>query len=176
MLYEYGSGAADAMEMLHPTGEWAMRLMVVAMAIGPLADIAGLRNWIQWLLIRRRWIGFAAFLYALAHLAFYVIDMGTLGDILAEFSEHGIWTGWAAMALMTAMGVTSNDAAMRSLAKGWKRLQRLAYPAAFFTILHWGLLTWDWAPAAAHFGPLVILNLVRLAKLRGFTVRKEITA
>lgn len=176
MLLGYFSGRSDAMEMLHPTGEFSVRFMVLAMMIGPLADIFGLRRWIQWLLVRRRWIGFAAFLYALAHLAFYIIDMGTLEDILAEITEHGIWTGWAAMALMTAMGATSNDAAMRALARNWKRLQRLAYPAALLTILHWGLLVMEWGPALVHFGPILLLNLVRLAKLGGHLTRKEISA
>lgn len=174
MTLGYAGGGADAMEMLHPTGEFSVRFMVLAMMIGPLADIFGSRRWIRWLLARRRWMGVAAFAYAVAHLVFYVIDMGALGDILAELGEHGIWTGWAAFVLMGALALTSTDSAMHALARNWKRLQRLAYPAAVLAILHWGLLTWEWAPAAVHFGPLVLLNLVRLAKQRGLPIRKEI--
>ena len=146
------------------------------MMIGPLSDIFGPRGWTQWLLARRRWFGFAAFLYAIAHLAFYVIDMGTLDDILGEITEHGIWTGWVAMLAMALPGLTSTDAAMRALRRGWKQLQRFAYPAALFTALHWGLLVLSWGGVLVHFGPLVILNLVRLARLGRNQTRKEITA
>lgn len=162
MLQAYATGQLDAMEMLHPTGEFAVRFMVIAMMIGPLADLFGPRRWLQWLLARRRWIGFAAFLYALAHLAFYVIDMGTLADMLDEITEHGIWTGWVALLLMAVPGLASSDAAMRALRRGWKRAQRFAYPAALFSLLHWGLLEMHWGPALVHFGPLIALNLARL--------------
>lgn len=165
MLAGYFTGRTDAMDMLHPTGEFAVRFMVAAMAIGPLHDLVGPRGWTRWLLARRRWLGFAAFLYALGHLVFYLVDMGTLGDVLAEIAEHGIWTGWVAMLLMAVPGLTSTDAAMRHLRRGWKQLQRLAYPAALFTALHWILLEWHWVPAAVHFGPLVLLNLARVARL-----------
>lgn len=163
------------MDLLHPSGEWAVRMMVVAMAIGPLADCVGRPGWVLWLLARRRWFGFAAFLYALAHLACYVIDMGTLDDMLAEVTEHGIWTGWAALLLLAAPGLTSTNAAMRALRRNWKRLQRLAYPAALFTAAHWVLLTWSWTPALVHFGPLLALHLMRLWSRRSarFWKRKE---
>lgn len=170
MLSGYAAGRMDAMEMLHPTGEFAVRFMVLAMLIGPLADLFGPRGWTRWLLARRRWIGFAAFLYALAHLAFYVIDMGTLADILAEITELGIWTGWVAMALMAVPGLASTDTAMRAMRRGWKAAQRLAYPAALFSALHWVFLEWHWVPVAVHFGPLVVLNIARLAR---FTIRNS---
>lgn len=169
MLIAYATRRLDAMEMLHPTGEFAVRFMVIAMMIGPLADILGPRRWLQWLLARRRWLGFAAFLYAIAHLVFYIIDMGTLDDMLAEFTEHGIWTGWAALLLLALPGITSRDAAMRSLRRGWKRVQRFAYPAALLIALHWGLLEMHWGPALVHFGPLALLNVIRLFKHKGAT-------
>jgi len=173
MTLGWFSGRIDAMDMLHPTGEWAVRWMVLAMMIGPLADIFGPRGWVRWLLARRRWLGFAAFLYAEAHLIFYVIDMATLEDIVAEITEHGIWTGWLAMLLIALPGFTSTDAAMRRLKRGWKRVQQFAYPAALFTALHWGLLEMHWGGVFVHFGPLAVLNLIRLAMIVSRTNRKE---
>lgn len=166
-LQGYATGRLDAMDMLHPTGEWAVRWMVLAMLAGPLADILGPRGWTRWYLARRRWLGFAAFLYALAHLVFYVIDMGTLDDLLAEITEHGIWTGWVALLLMALPGLTSTDRAMKALRRGWKRVQQAAYPAALFTLLHWGLLEMHWTGALVHFGPLLLANLIRLIKFQG---------
>ena len=157
-------GDADANDLVHPSGETAARLMVLAMAIGPLADIAGRGPWTLWLLARRRWIGFAAFAYALLHLAFYIDDMGALDDILAEFGETGIWTGWAALLCMAGPGLTSFNRAMGRLRRNWKRVQRAAYPAAVLTVVHWGILELRWGPALLHFGPLAALNLARVVK------------
>jgi methionine sulfoxide reductase heme-binding subunit len=162
LLNAYFTGKLDAMEMLHPTGEFSVRFMVIAMLIGPLSHIFGPRSWLRWLMRRRRWIGFAAFLYALAHLIFYIIDMGALDEMLAEIDAPGIWTGWVAMVLMLVPALTSTDTAMRALKSGWKRAQQCAYPAALFTLLHWGLLEWEWGPAFVHLGPLILANIVRV--------------
>lgn len=176
MAMRFASGHADAMDMLHPTGEWSARLMILAMLIGPLSEVAGPAPWTRWLLIRRRWFGFTAFLYAVAHLAFYVIDMGAIEDMLAEIGEAGIWTGWLAMLAIAVCGLTSNDTAMRSMRRGWKRAQQLAYPAAVLTLLHWGLLTWHWTGALVHFAPLVLLNLARIVRRRSRSAKKELPA
>ncbi|MBK6707692.1 MAG: ferric reductase-like transmembrane domain-containing protein [Sphingomonadales bacterium] len=157
-------GRIDSMDMLHPTGEWSARLMIFAMALSPLLAILGPKRWLNWLVARRRAIGVAAFGYALVHLIFYLIDMGNLDDILAEWLAPGIWTGWAAFALMLPLALTSNDASMRWLRAGWKRLQRLVYPAALLTMLHWFWVHNSYAAALAHFVPLGLLLLARFIK------------
>jgi sulfoxide reductase heme-binding subunit YedZ len=167
LLRAYFTGRADALDLLHPTGETAVRLMIIALCLGPLQDVLGPRGWLRWLLARRRWIGVATFGYALAHLGFYAIDLGSLADVLAEISEHAIWTGWVALFAMAVPAVISTDRAMRALRRGWKRLQRLVYPAAFFTIVHWGLIEWHWLPALLHIAPVLVLNLLRLLKSKG---------
>lgn len=166
MAYQLWSGAAEATDLVPVSGIVSVRLMIAALAIGPLADLAGPRAWTRWLLARRRYFGFAAFLYALGHLALYVIDVGTVADMLAEITENGIWTGWAALAFLLLPGLTSTDAAMRALRRGWKRVQRAVYPAALLTLAHWGLLETRWAPALWHFGPLAGLHLARILKRR----------
>lgn len=157
-------GRIDSMDMLHPTGEWAARLMIIAIALAPLLSLIGPRRWLGWLIARRRAIGVAAFGYALLHLIFYLIDMGNLDDILAEFLAPGIWTGWAAFALMLVPAGLSNNASMRLLKAGWKRLQRLVYPAALLTLLHWIWVHNSLTGALVHFVPLGLLLIARFLK------------
>lgn len=157
MLHGYCSGKVIAMDLLHPTGEWAARLMIVAMALSPLMSILGPKRWLGWLVQRRRSLGVAAFVYAMMHLVFYLIDMGNLKDILAEFLALGIWTGWAAMLLFVPLALTSNDASMRALKAGWKRLQRLVYPVALLVLVHWIFIHNNLGPALVHFVPLMLL-------------------
>ena len=161
MLRPYFFGDVIAMDMLHPTGEWSARFMIAAMVLSPLLTLFGPRPWLSWLIQRRRALGVAAFGYAMLHLIFYIIDMGNLDDMLAEFLALGIWTGWAAMLLFVPLAVTSNDASMRALKAGWKRLQRLVYPAAVLVLVHWIFIHNNLGPALFHFIPLVLLVAAR---------------
>lgn len=161
MLRPYFFGDLIAMDMLHPTGEWSARFMIAAMVLSPLLSLLGPRPWLSWLIRRRRALGVAAFGYAALHLVFYIIDMGNLDDILAEFLALGIWTGWAAMLLFVPLAVTSNDASMRALKAGWKRVQRLVYPAAVLVLVHWIFIHNNLGPALVHFIPLMLLVAAR---------------
>jgi methionine sulfoxide reductase heme-binding subunit len=161
MLWEYWLGNIIAMDMLHPTGEWSARLMIIAMMLSPLMSVIGPQPWLSWLVQRRRSLGVAAFVYAVLHLTFYIIDMGNLADMLAEFRAPGIWTGWAAMLLFVPLALSSNDASMRALKAGWKRLQRLVYPAAVLVLVHWIFIHNNLGPALVHFVPLILLVAAR---------------
>jgi sulfoxide reductase heme-binding subunit YedZ len=161
MMRPYVFGDVIAMDMLQPTGEWSARFMIAAMVLSPLLSLIGPRPWLSWLIQRRRALGVAAFGYAILHLIFYIIDMANLDDILAEFWALGIWTGWAAMLLFVPLAVTSNDASMRALKAGWKRLQRLVYPAAVLVLVHWIFIHNNLGPALVHFIPLVLLVAAR---------------
>jgi sulfoxide reductase heme-binding subunit YedZ len=153
-------------DLLHPSGEWSARLIILALAITPLAALFPGRPWTAWLLARRRAFGVAAFGYALLHLLFYLLEMGSLRDILAELGALGIWTGWAALFLLLPLALTSNDRSMRRLKARWKRLQRLAYPAALLTLAHWAFVHDNVAAALANFAPLILLQTFRLARAR----------
>lgn len=161
MLRGYQSGQIIAMDMLEPTGEWSARLMIVAMMLSPLVSLVGPKRWLNWLVQRRRALGVAAFCYAVLHLVFYLIDMGNIDDILAEFWALGIWSGWAAMLLFMPLAATSNEASVRAFKAGWKRLQRLVYPTAVLVLVHWIFVHNNLGPAMVHFIPLVALVAAR---------------
>lgn len=164
LLFGWWRGRIDTMDMLHPTGEFSARLMIVAMLLGPLAAVIGPQPWLKWLLARRRALGVGAFAYAVLHLAFYVADMGNLQDMLAEWTAPGIWTGWAAMLIFVPIALTSNDAAMRALRANWKNVQRLVYAAALLTLLHWFWVHNNYRAAMVHFAPLILIWILVFAK------------
>lgn len=168
-----GMDPYDWEELLHPTGELSARLLIVALALTPLVQLFPSAQPLRWLIRHRRAFGVAAFGYAALHTGLYLGAMGNLDDILAEALAIGIWPGWVAFALMLPLALTSNDAAMRALGAGWKRLQRLAYPAAILTLVHWIFIHNNRWTALAHFAPLAALELLRLS--RRFTPRKGLT-
>lgn len=160
----FGSDPRAFHGLLHPTGEFAARFMIIGMMASGLMLLFRGRAWPRWLVHHRRDIEVAAFAYALLHTVIYVIDRGTLDRIINALPHTDIWTGWLAMLIFVPLAVTSNDAAQRWLRSGWKTLQRLAYPAAVLVLIHWAALhNWgSWPPAAVHFGPLIALWLYRL--------------
>ena len=100
MIQRFASGEALAMDLYHPSGEMSVRLMILALLPGPLTDALGPNRFLRgWLAIRRN-LGVAAFLYALLHLVFYVLDMQLLSAMVSELAIPGIWTGWLAFALL----------------------------------------------------------------------------
>lgn len=116
----------------------------------------------HWLLKRRRAFGVAAFAYALLHTILYVVDMGALQDIMAEFWALGIWTAWLAFIIFIPLALTSNQASVVALGAKWKSLQRLVYAAAVMTLLHWVFVHDNVGPALMNFLPLVLLELFRI--------------
>lgn len=151
-------------EMLHPTGEFAARFMIIAMMATPLTMV--FKGWRgpRWLVKNRRYFGVAAFGYAALHTVLYIVDEGTLARILDEVSDFEIWTGWLAFAIFIPLAATSADYFVRAMGPAWKSLQRWTYGAAVLTLLHWASLH-DWGglgPALVHFVPLGALTLYRL--------------
>jgi sulfoxide reductase heme-binding subunit YedZ len=164
MIYRYFSEDLWPDELVAPTGEWAARLIILALMLTPLALLLPRLRPVGWLVRRRRAFGVAAFCYALLHLAFYAAEMETLANMLAELGALGIWTGWLALVLMVPLAATSNDMAMRALKAGWKKLQRLAYPVALLTLVHWIVVHNAPAEALLQFAPLALLEAWRIAR------------
>lgn len=162
MLAGFVADPVTAFDLIHPSGEFSVRLMIVAMMISPLRAVLGRRGWLDWLLARRRALGVAACGYGLLHLGFYLYDMGNWRQIVEEAVIFSIWTGYAAMLIFVAMALTSNNASQRALRRNWKRLQRLVYLAALLIALHWVYVDGEWKAMAMHFVPLLILETARL--------------
>jgi sulfoxide reductase heme-binding subunit YedZ len=150
--------------LVHPSGEFSARFLIVAMMATPLAMI--FRGWRgpKWLKANRRYLGVAAFCYAALHTVFYILDKASFDRILDELPRFYIWTGWLAFAIFIPLAATSMDYFVRKMGPSWKSLQRWTYPAAILTLLHWASLhNWEHPTAAlVHFGPLAALSVYRL--------------
>ena len=165
LLYRFIAEDLWPDELVGPAGLWSARLIILALMLTPLSLLLPHARWVAWLARRRRPFGVAAFAYALLHVAFYVAEMETRANMLAALWALGIWTGWAALLLLLPLALTSNDASVRALKRGWKRLHRLAYPAALLVLIHWIVVHYSPVEALAHAAPLIVLELYRLAHL-----------
>jgi methionine sulfoxide reductase heme-binding subunit len=159
-----GSDPEAFHHLLHPSGEFAARFLIVSMLATPLMIL--FKGWRgpRWLKANRRYFGVAAFAYSALHVWVYVVGKASFDRILADATHFDIWTGWLAFAIFIPLAATSMDFAVRKLGTSWKPLQRWVYAAAVLTALHWASVhNWGgWIPAATQFGPLVALSLYRL--------------
>lgn len=165
MISPFFDGNTGALRgILHPSGEFAARFMIISMMATPLMMLTKGSGFARWLRSNRRYFGVAAFGYAAVHTLAYVLAEDTLDAILAEASEFDMLTGWLAFFIFVPLAATSMDYAVRKLGLWWKPIQRWTYGAAVLTLLHWASLhNWgSWPPAAVHFAPLAALTLYRL--------------
>jgi sulfoxide reductase heme-binding subunit YedZ len=127
-------GGRPVMEAIHGAGLWAIRLLLISLAITPFARAL---DWSALLLVRRN-VGVAAACYAVVHLSLYVVDQNfKLLTVVAEIALRFYLTiGFAALLVLLALAITSTDGWVKKLGRNWKRLHRLAYPLGAVALLH----------------------------------------
>jgi methionine sulfoxide reductase heme-binding subunit len=131
-------GARPITELIHQTGLWAIRLLLISLAVTPLRQLL---RWPQ-LIIIRRMIGVAAFAYAAAHLGAYATDQQfRLAVVAMEIVRRFYLTiGAAALLALLLLAATSTDGMMRRLGgRFWRRLHWLVYPAGIVAAVHFFL-------------------------------------
>ena len=117
------------------TGIWALRWLLVSLAITPLRRLTGWQRVIQY----RRMFGLFAFFYATLHLLTYVVlDQGLAFEfILPDIVKRPYITmGMIAFTLLIPLAVTSTKGWIRRLGRKWQILHRLVYVSAVAASLH----------------------------------------
>jgi sulfoxide reductase heme-binding subunit YedZ len=129
-------GANPIEELLHELGLWALRLLIITLAVTPLRDL--LRK--PWPLAFRRMLGLFAFFYVLLHfLTWLVLDQEMFwAGILTDIGKRPFITiGFTAFVLLIPMAVTSTNGWIRRLgAQRWRKLHRLIYVIALLGVWH----------------------------------------
>lgn len=117
------------------TGIWALRFLLVTLAVTPIRRITGWHRIIQY----RRMFGLFAFFYASVHLLIYIVFDQAMAFryILPDLVKRPyITAGMTAFLLMVPLAVTSTKGWIRRLGRRWQVLHRLVYFSAFAACLH----------------------------------------
>jgi methionine sulfoxide reductase heme-binding subunit len=131
-------GPRPLTEAIHQTGLWAVRLLLISLAVSPLRRVL---HWPRLILVRRM-IGVAAFAYALCHLLLYGWDQGFDLTLVASEIVHRFYLaiGFAGLLLLAALAATSTDGMIRRLGgRRWRNLHRLVYAIGVLALLHYFL-------------------------------------
>jgi sulfoxide reductase heme-binding subunit YedZ len=153
-------GANPVEEIQDRFGNWALRFIMIALAVTPLRRLTG-RNWLSRF---RRMLGLFAFFYVLMHfLTWLLLDQGgNLNAIAEDILERPFITlGFAAFLILLAMAATSTSAARRRLARRWQTLHNGVYLAAILGVWHY------WWQVKKDFSEPLLYALI-LAVLLGY--------
>jgi methionine sulfoxide reductase heme-binding subunit len=129
-------GARPLNEAIHQIGLWTIRLIFLALAITPLRQILQMPR----MIVVRRMIGVAAFVYAVIHFSLYAADQSfDLGKVASEIVLRVYLTiGFAALLGLAALAATSTDAMIGRLGgRRWRRLHQLVYLIGVLAVIHY---------------------------------------
>ena len=131
---ELGANPGEA--LIRSTGDWALRMLCVVLAVTPLRRAVGAPS----VLTLRRLLGLFVFFYTTVHLLSYsLLDMGfDLVSIVADVVDRPFITvGVTAWLLLLALTITSPKAVVRRMGgKRWQRLHKSVYLVAALAVLH----------------------------------------
>lgn len=132
---ELGGRAVN--ELIHGSGLWAMRFLVISLAVTPLNRSL---DWSRLLTVRRM-LGVTAGAYAIIHFLLYVVEQKfapvvVITEIIKRFY---LTIGFVALAGLVALTATSTDKSVRKLGRAWKRLHWLVYPIGGLALWHYAL-------------------------------------
>ena len=156
-------GADPVAEITHATGTWALRLLLLGLALTPLRRITGQ----AWPIRFRRLVGLYAFFYACLHLATWlVLDLGGFWTQVFDdlVKRPYIMLGFAAWLCLLPLAITSTRGWMRRLGRRWGQLHTLVYAAGVLAVAHY-----IWLVKADLREPLVYAAILGvLLGLRGY--------
>ncbi|HVG51965.1 MAG TPA: protein-methionine-sulfoxide reductase heme-binding subunit MsrQ [Xanthobacteraceae bacterium] len=127
-------GPRPVTEVIHFSGDWAVRLLWITLAVSPFARIFRSGK----LLLPRRLLGIASFAYVFAHLFLYVVDQKF--DLITVASEivlrFYLTIGFVAVVGLAVLAATSTDKMCGRLGRRWNSLHKLVYPIAILAVIH----------------------------------------
>jgi len=127
---------ANPLETLHfRTGDWALRFLLITLALSPIKIIFGYTHQLRF----RRMMGLFAFFYASLHFFIYVVLEQSMSWrlIVAEVPKSPyIIVGLLTYLLLVPLAVTSTSAMMQRLGNKWKKLHRSIYGIGILAVIH----------------------------------------
>jgi sulfoxide reductase heme-binding subunit YedZ len=117
-------GADPVHEMLHTCGNWALKFLLVTLAMTPSRELSHSVFWLR----LRRMLGLFAFFYAILHVTVYIVldQSGHLGAVWQDVVKRPYITiEMLALLLLIPLAATSTASMQRRLGRRWTNLHRL---------------------------------------------------
>jgi len=135
--------------LTHETGEWALRFLLITLAVTPVRRLMSA----PWLIKLRRMLGLFVFFYALLHFTTYIwLDQFfDWQEILLDIPKRPFITiGFVSFVLLVPLVITSTSAMQRRLKKKWITIHKLVYVIPVLVVIHF-----IWSLKADYSEPIV---------------------
>ena len=143
-------------------GDWALRLLLITLAISPIIRLTGWHSLIKY----RRMLGLFVFFYVCVHLSLYITldKFFDFVEILEDVIKRPFITvGFCAFILLIPLAVTSSNKMVEMLQYRWILLHRLIYIIGMLAVLHfWWMVKIDTREPAIYAVLLAALLGLRL--------------
>lgn len=167
MAYKFEAGLYSPKpitDLVRESGDWAIRILVLSLAVTPLRYVARLNR----LIIVRRMLGLAALFYTLAHIALWCVDLrfAWMTIALELVLRLFLTVGLIGTLIMIPLALTSNDAGIKYLgAQKWNALHSWVYVATLLSLIHYFMeVRLDASEAALMCGLFVLLMAFRAVR------------
>jgi len=166
-----GRLGANPVEFIeHATGDWAIRFLLITLAVTPLRKIVNQPQLARF----RKMLGLFAFFYTFVHLMMYLI-FDQMFDLEAIFHDVAkrlyIMAGMAGFLMMLPLAITSTAAMVRRMGpKNWQRLHRLVYFSTLAGIVHYYWLVKSDIREPAMYAAILLVEM--LYRFRMWTAKK----
>ncbi len=142
-------GANPVETITHQTGDWALRFLILTLALTPLKNLTGNSQIIRF----RRMAGLFVYFYAFLHFSIWFLADHSL-DFFSMYEDilkrPYITVGFIAFILLTPLAITSNRWSIGKLGKRWKLLHKLVYPILLLAVVHY-----LWLVKADYLEPII---------------------
>ena len=164
-------GPDPAQHLMHVTGEWVMRFLVLVLLATPLARYGWPR-----LARYRRMLGLYVWFYATSHLlVFAQVYIGWSGEqLIEELAERPyVLVGFLAWLILVPLGITSAHAIRQKMGHHWRHLHKLIYVVVILGWLHLLWLSRSDVGDAMLYGTTFLLLLLYRLPVAVLTIFKE---
>jgi methionine sulfoxide reductase heme-binding subunit len=174
LAYTDQLGADPVKSLERSLGLWALRFLVIGLAITPLRRLGG-PNLIKY----RRQIGLLAFVYAAFHVTVYTyldqdLDFGAIWNDIVK--RPYITVGLLSLLILIPLAITSSNAMIKRLGGAtWQKLHKAVYVAVPAAALHFIMLVKAWPPEPLIYAALTVILLAYRVydKMRGGKPRQR---
>ena len=130
---DLGVNPAETLQL--ETGEWALKFLIITLAVTPVRRLTRWNRVIQF----RRMLGLFAFFYACLHFLTYIVldKYFAFGEMMADVVKRPFITaGFVAFVAMVPLAITSTKGWIRRLGRRWRVLHRLIYVSGAAAAVH----------------------------------------
>lgn len=173
LIYLFVFSLSLSLALYHQTstlGTLSLTAILTAFCIRPLVQIMPSLPFAKKFLVYRRQIGNSSAIFLAGHLYSQITKHQTVNQLITRILNSSpasnLFWGMLGLLMIIPMALTSNDHAVRSLKRNWKKIHLLIHPLVIFVLIHRGLREGYYGLIQSVYILSIVYGLRVLAKIK----------